>query len=114
MHKRLVWIKYVVAIVILILSGCASVRLRILENSGAIRTDFSKDSDYDYVVIMEGITHLGWDGNNRDDRRDALIVMFGDRCKQLKIGDEVSAQIGSEKNGQPIDTWAMKVKCVNP
>ncbi|MBL7544502.1 MAG: hypothetical protein JNL11_11860 [Bdellovibrionaceae bacterium] len=114
MQKRLIFLKYVFLSAALLTSGCVSARLRMLENSGTIRTDFTKDHDYDYVVFMEGITHLGWDGNSKDDRHDTLIRMFGDRCKQLKIGDEVSAQIGSEKNGKPVSTWVMKVKCVNP
>lgn len=84
-----------------------------LENSGAIRVDFSKDPEYDYVVIMEGATFMGWNGNNSEDRRNTLISMFGDRCMQLKISDEVSAQAGSEQSGKPIPTWAMKVKCIN-
>jgi hypothetical protein len=100
-------------LVLLFLNSCTTTRLRMLENSGAIRTDFSTDPEYDYVVIMEGVTHMGWDGNNKEDRRNTLISMFGDRSKQLKIGDEVSVQAGSEQSGKKIPTWAMKVKCIN-
>jgi hypothetical protein len=107
--------KYLLIIsTLLFLNSCASARLRMLENSGTIRTDFSKDPEYDYDVIMEGGTFMGWDGNNKEDRRNTLISMFGDRCKQLKIGDEVSAQVGSEQSGKSIPTWVMKVKCINP
>lgn len=84
-----------------------------LEKSGAIRTDLSTDPKYDYVVLMEGVRHLGWDGNKKEDRTKTLILMFGDRCKQLEIADEVSVQAGSTQDGNPIPTWAMKVKCIN-
>lgn len=105
---------FVILLILLFLNSCASTRLRMLENSGAIRTDFSKDPEYDYIVIMEGVTQMGWNGNNEADRKNILTSMFGDRCKQLKIGDEVAVSSGSEQNGKKIPTWAMKVKCIGP
>lgn len=113
MQRNVGKMKIVIICLFYLLSSCTTGRLRMLENSGAIRTEFSKDPEYDYVVIMEGVTHTGWDGNKKEDRRSMIIAMFGDRCKQLKIGDEVSVQGGSEQNGKSIPTWAMKVKCIN-
>lgn len=95
------------------LSSCSTTRLRMLENSGAIRTDISKDPKYDYAVLMEGVTQLGWNGNVKEDRVNIIISMFGDRCQKIEIGDEVSAQLGSTENGKAIPTWAMKIKCIN-
>lgn len=95
------------------LFSCASTRLRMLENSGAIRADFSEDHDYDYIVIMEGVSYLGWNGNNKEDRRGMLLSMFGDRCKELKIGDETLVKAGSTQSNTSAPTWAMKVKCIN-
>lgn len=99
--------------VILTLCSCSTTRLRMLENSGAIRTDISKDPKYDYSVLMEGVTQFGWNGNIKEDRINMIISMFGDRCQKIEIGDEVSAQLGSTENGKAIPTWAMKVKCLN-
>lgn len=104
--------KYLLIATLIFLSSCTTARFRMLENSGVIKTDFSKDPEYDYDVIMQGSTFMGWDGNNKEDRRNTLLSMFGDRCKQLKIGDEVSAHVGAEQAGKPIPTWVMKVKCI--
>ena len=77
-----------------------------LENAGSVRTDFSNDPEYDYIVIMQSRTFLGWDSSIKDDRRTMLIQMFGDRCEYLKIGDEILDQESK--------CWIMKVKCINP
>lgn len=98
---------------IIFLSSCTTTRLRMLENNGTIRTDFSSDPEYDYTVIMEGVKQFGWDGDNKDDRQNMLISMFGDRCKQLKIGDEAHANTGSKQGDHEIQTWVVKVKCLN-
>lgn len=105
--------KIFIICIFFLLSSCATGRLRMLQNSGAIRADFSTDSKYDYIVLMEGVKHLGWDGNKKEDRTKTLILMFGDRCKQLEIADEMSVQTGSVQDDKSIPTWAMKVKCIN-
>lgn len=105
------YLKHVFAL--FILSSCVTARHRMLENSGAIRADFSKDPEYDYIVKIEGVVFMFWDGNVKQDRQNALISMFGDRCGQLKVSDEVCVEGESEQSGRPISTWILKVKCIN-
>ncbi len=98
--------------ILILLSSCAMTRLRLLENSGAIKTDFSPDPEYDYIVIMEGFERFGWNANKSEDRKEILNVMFGDRCKGLVLGEIKSIDFGSTQNGREITTWGMTIKCV--
>ena len=94
--------KFLIIANLLFLNSCTTARFRMLENSGIIKADFSNDPEYDYDVFMQGGTFMGWDGNSKEDRLNTLLSMFGDRCKQLKIGDEISAQVGAKQDGKPI------------
>lgn len=105
--------KLIVLSSFLILCSCASTRMRMLENSGAIRTDFSKVTTYDYEVQMEEVSFLGWNASKETDRTKTLILMFGDRCNEIKIGDVIRVNAGSTQDDKPIATWIMRVKCNN-
>lgn len=94
------------------MSSCSGTRIRMLENSGAIKTDFSADLNYNYVVLMEGIQYLGWDGNNKQDREDTIVNMFASQCKKIIIADEKSILAGTVQNGREINTWSMRIKCL--
>src|SRR3546814_14724198 len=70
-----------------ILAGCAGTQsyLRALEHDGTIRVDLADDKSYDYKVLIENRVDFGWDGGNDEDRLEAVQLMFGERCGDVKV-----------------------------
>ena len=96
-------------------SGCAGTQhyVRVLESDGTVRVDIPDDKSYDYKVLIQNKVDIGWDGGNKDDRLKTVQLMFGDRCRGLKVVDETPIEKGTYLGGRAAVTWVMKVKC-NP
>jgi hypothetical protein len=94
-------------------AGCAGTQshLRLLESGGAIRVDVADDKSYDYKVLIENRVDFGWDGGDKEDRMKTVQLMFGERCRDVKVLEEVPIEKGTYLTGKPAVTWVMKVKC---
>ena len=94
-------------------SACAGTQhyVRVLESDGTIRVDIHDDKSYDYKVLIQNKVDIGWDGGNKDDRLKTVQLMFGERCRGLKVVEETPIEKGTYLGGRTAVTWVMKVKC---
>ena len=98
----------------IIICGCAGSRAYLsgLENQGIIRTDIADDESYDYKVFIRNLRDIGWDGGNKQDRINAVNLMFKDSCNQVEIVGEIPIKTGRGLTGRELITYLMKVKCI--
>lgn len=80
-------------------------------SGGTVRVDLADSPSYDYKVFIENRIDVGWDGGNKEDRLKTVQLMFGERCRDVKVLEETPIEKGTYLTGKPAVTWVMKVKC---
>ena len=96
------------------LFGCVGTQtyLRLLESNGTVRTDIADDKSYDFKVSVKNLVDFGWDGDSKADRLKTVLLMFGNRCREVSVIDEIPVETGTYATGKPSITWVMRVKCL--
>ena len=96
------------------LFGCVGTQsyLRLLESNGTVRVDSADDKSYDFKVSVKNLVDFGWNGDNKADRLKTVVMMFGNRCREVSVIDEIPIETGTYLTGKASITWVMKVKCL--
>lgn len=87
--------------------SCTALTLKRNENSNVIYYGESPDPAFDFSVLMHGVKHFGWDGEDPKDRRDMILEKYRSSCKSIGISKEYSIKLEDNE----YNSWVMLVKC---
>lgn len=98
-----------------LLTGCASSALmhNMGERNGEIRVDPCDGVPAcDYRVTVRNTVGIGWDGDKREDRLQAVSAVLGGACNAPELVDERVLDRGTWPLGnRPQRDYVMRVRC---
>lgn len=95
-----------------LVAGCAATgNYGVLVTNGAINFAPATGPGNSYEVTFKNVRDVGYDGDVRADRVQAVAALLGEKCLRPVFVDETTIETGTLPFGRPVRTYIAKVQC---